>query len=104
MAGISETLIKVIKNKGKLQLPGDEEDLAFLTVIISDELKVINSISTVILWERACELFIRLIRTSRFLNGDFLCILIHFEDDVSIHLLAFKLSKLGLAFIFNRDS
>jgi hypothetical protein len=88
----------------KYYLPGDEEDLALLTILISDKVKVEDSVTALIGWEGIGEVVICLLRLPQFLHHNLLYFLINLEDDESEVPLCLQLLEPQLAVIMHCHS
>lgn len=81
--------------------PGDEEDLALLTVIGIDEVKIQDSIAAVIVRQVGGEAFMALTRATNFVNLDRLSLLIDLVHNVPRFFLPLHIHERALAFVQN---
>lgn len=79
--------------------PCYEENLALLTVVGSDEIEVVNSISTIVFGESSGEVIISLRRTPGFLDDDNVFLFVDLEDDEAVNFLPLQIEKRALASI-----
>lgn len=89
---------------GYVGTPCNEEDLAFLTVLVGDEIEVIDSVSAVILGEGGSEIIVTLGRSSGLFNDNLFSFLVDLEHHVAMDLLSLQLQESVLAVIRNAHS
>lgn len=77
----------VIEKLLRIELPCNEKNFAFLAVLMSDEIKIIDSIAALVGWERRREIVIRVTGATEFLYHNLL--VIDLEYDISIVPLCF---------------
>jgi len=83
-------------------IPCNEVDLAFLAILCRCEIKIIDSITTLISWQTGLKIVIGFCWSPYFVNHDLL--LLNFEHNESITPLCFKLLELQFAFIVHSHS
>ena len=80
-----------------MKLPCNEENLAFLAVLISKEIKIKDSIAALVSRQRRSEGLVGLLWAPNFLNHSFL--ILKLEEDESMVSLCFQLQELQFTFI-----
>lgn len=78
---------------GRCWGPGNEENLAFLHILPSNKVKIIQGISAVIFWERCQKIIITLSCSSCLLHNDLLLLFLDFEDNITKCFLHLELKE-----------
>ena len=85
-------------------LPRDEEDLALLAVLISDEVKIKHCVAAVVRGQAGCEIIIALIFFPNPVHHHLLHLLIDLEHDEAEAPLRFEFLELEFAVVANGHS
>jgi len=94
----------LVSDSGSVRGPCDEKYFALLTVFFSYKVKVINSISALLLRKRSSEIIISLARIANLVHGNLLKLLVNLECYKTMGSLALQLQEFDLAFIINSHS
>ena len=78
----------------KLTLPSYEENSAFLAILLSDKIKIINSISTLVSRKISSEIIITICRITNLVHNNLLLLLLNLVNDIPIGPLRLELQKL----------
>ena len=88
-----------IRHTIHIYIPCNKEDFALLAHVLGNKIKVVDSVSTVIIREGCGEVVITLVTPAHLLHSYPLGPCIHLEDNVAKYLPTLQLQKLCLAFI-----
>ena len=91
-------------NKYVETIPGNEVNLALLTILIGCKVVIIDSITTLIGGDGSSEIIIGFIGATDLVDGHLLHLLLNLEHYESIFSFGLQIQKLELALIMNRHS
>lgn len=94
----------LVSDPGSIRRPRNEKYFALLTVLFSHKIKVINSISALLLRKGSSEIIISLARIADLVHSNLLQLLINLECYKTMGSLALQLQEFDLAFIINSHS